>query len=100
MFDALSYGLPFIATRLGFFVEFASRGLGITVRRNASAFSKALVHLERNYDRYFETVEDFKKEIAWPEVAKRHAELYRRIAKREVLQAVVYPLKIESKRAS
>jgi glycosyltransferase involved in cell wall biosynthesis len=100
MFDALSYGLPFIATRLGFFVEFASRGLGITVRRNASAFSKALVRLERNYDRYAETVEDFKKEIAWPEIAKQHAELYRRIAKRDELQAVVYPLKVESKRAS
>lgn len=100
MFDALSYGLPFVATRLGFFVEFASRGLGITVKRNASAFSEALIHLERNYDKYAETVDDFKKEIAWPEVAKRHAELYRRIAKRDVLQAVVYPLKVESKRAS
>lgn len=100
MFDALSYGLPFVATRLGFFVEFASRGLGITVKRNASAFSEALIHLERNYDKYAETVDEFKKEIAWPEVAKRHAELYRRIAKRDELQAVVYPLKVESKRAS
>ena len=97
MFDALSYGLPFIATRLGFFVEFASRGLGITVRRNASAFSKALLHLEKNYDKYAETVDDFKNEIAWPEVAKRHAELYRRVARIDERQAVVYPLKVESK---
>lgn len=97
MFDALSYGLPFIATRLGFFVEFSSRGLGITVRRNASAFSKALIYLEKNYDKYAEAVDDFKNEITWPAVAKRHAELYRRVARIDERQAVVYPLKVESK---
>jgi glycosyltransferase involved in cell wall biosynthesis len=99
MFDALAYGLPFIATCLGFFDEFASRGLGITVKRNASAFSKALLHLERDYDKYVEKVGNFKKEIAWQEVVKRHAMLYRRVAKKKE-QAVAYSLKVESKRIS
>ncbi|MFL6456880.1 MAG: glycosyltransferase, partial [Nitrososphaeraceae archaeon] len=37
MFDALAHGLPFIATDLEFFREFASQGLGITVKRNPHA---------------------------------------------------------------
>ena len=33
MFDALAHGLPFVASDLGFFKEFARKGLGIAVRR-------------------------------------------------------------------
>jgi glycosyltransferase involved in cell wall biosynthesis len=91
MFDGLSYGLPFVATQLPFFEEFAVRGLGITVKRNAEAFSKALVDIDTSYDKYLKKISDFKKEIAWQEVAKRHAELYSQIAKRKE-QVVAYPL--------
>ena len=97
MFDGLSYGLPFVATQLAFFQEFALRGLGITVKRKAEAFSKALLDLDINYDKYVKKISDFKKEITWHEVAKRHAELYRQILKRKE-QAVAYPLRVGSKR--
>jgi glycosyltransferase involved in cell wall biosynthesis len=50
MFDALSYGLPFIVTRLGFFVEFAARGLGTAVDRNPKEFSDAMLYLDKNYN--------------------------------------------------
>jgi glycosyltransferase involved in cell wall biosynthesis len=97
MFDGLSYGLPFVATQLAFFKEFAFRGLGIAVKRKAEAFSKALLDLDISYDKYVKKVSDFKKEIAWQEVAKKHAELYRQIAKRKE-QVVAYPLRVGSKR--
>ena len=97
MFDGLSHGLPFVATQLAFFQEFALRGLGITVKRKAEAFSKALLDLDINYDKYVKKISDFKKEITWHEVAKRHAELYRQISKRKE-QTVAYPLRVGSKR--
>lgn len=93
MFDGLSYGLPFIATQLAFFKEFALRGLGIAVKRKAEAFSKALLDLDISYDKYVKKISDFRNEIAWHEVAKRHAELYRQIAKRKE-QAVALPLEV------
>lgn len=96
MFDGLSYGLPFVATQLAFFEEFAFRGLGIAVKRKAEAFSKALLDLDTSYDKYVKKISDFKKEIDWQEVAKRHAKLYRQIANRNE-QVVVYPLNVRSK---
>lgn len=96
MFDGLSHGLPFVATQLAFFEEFAFRGLGIAVKRKAEAFSKALLDLDTSYDKYVKKISDFKKEIDWQEVAKRHAKLYRQIANRNE-QAVVYPLNVSSK---
>jgi glycosyltransferase involved in cell wall biosynthesis len=96
MFDGLSYGLPFVATQLAFFEEFAFRGLGIAVKRKAEAFSKALLDLDTSYDKYVKKISDFKKEIDWQEVAKSHAKLYRQIANRNE-QAVVYPLNVRSK---
>jgi glycosyltransferase involved in cell wall biosynthesis len=96
MFDGLSYSLPFVASQLAFFEEFAFRGLGIAVKRKAEAFSKALLDLDISYDRYVKKISDFKKEIAWQEVAKRHAKLYRQIAKSNE-QVVLYPLNVGSK---
>ena len=43
MFDALAHGLPFVATDLEFFKEFAAKGLGITVRRDPDEFCNGLV---------------------------------------------------------
>ena len=59
MFDALAHGLPFIATDLEFFREFASQGLGITVKRNPHAFSRGIKKLDRNYFKYAESVDEF-----------------------------------------
>ena len=96
MFDGLSYGLPFVATQLAFFKEFAFRGLGIAVKRKAEAFSKALLDLDISYDKYVKKISEFKKEITWEEVAKKHAELYHQIAKRKE-QTVAYHLRVGSK---
>ncbi len=79
MFDALSYGLPFIATRLGFFVEFAARGLGIAVDRNPKEFSKAMLYLDKNYNKYVDRVNEFRAKLSWEQIAKEHAQLYYKV---------------------
>jgi glycosyltransferase involved in cell wall biosynthesis len=76
MFDALAHGLPFIATDLEFFREFASQGLGITVKRNPHAFSRGIKKLDRNYFNYAETVDAFKLKLKWNFVARQHSQLY------------------------
>jgi glycosyltransferase involved in cell wall biosynthesis len=77
MFDGLAHGLPFVATDLEFFREFSDQGLGITVRRNPSAFSSGLVSLTSNYACYRESVDIFKKKLSWKAVAIQHANLYK-----------------------
>ena len=81
MFDALAHGLPFIATNLEFFEEFSQKGLGITVNRTPEEFSKSLVRLDRDYTKYINTVEAFRKEISWQTVASQHALIYARMIK-------------------
>ncbi len=76
MFDALGHGIPFIASNLPFFKEFASKSLGITAKRTPNAFTEALLELERNYDKYKKTVEVFKKYLKWDLIARNHIELY------------------------
>lgn len=77
MFDALAHGLPFIATDLGFFKEFANKGLGIVVKRKSKEFSNAIEVLEKNYLHYIERVNNFSKiHLSWDTVAKKHIELY------------------------
>jgi glycosyltransferase involved in cell wall biosynthesis len=88
MFDALAHGLPFVATDLKFFREFASQGLGITVKRNPHAFSSGIKKLDRNYFNYAETVDAFKQKLKWNFVARQHSQLYySTIAKRTGLKA-------------
>jgi glycosyltransferase involved in cell wall biosynthesis len=82
MFDALAHGLPFIATDLEFFKEFAAHGLGIAVKRNPSDFSKALGILAENYDKYQQAVNKFKENIKWSNIAKEHSNLYNYIVER------------------
>jgi glycosyltransferase involved in cell wall biosynthesis len=89
LFDGLSYGLPFVASNLEFFDEFASKGLGVTTDRNAAAFSKALLRLDRDYERYADAVGEFSKEITWQQVADEHLALYKQIAKRKEMQLQV-----------
>lgn len=76
MFDALAHGLPFIATNLGFFKEFAAQGLGITVKRNPHEFSNGIKNLDRNYSSYAESVNAFKQKLKWDFVASQHASIY------------------------
>lgn len=79
MFDALAHGLPFVASDLGFFKEFARKGLGIAVRRNPFEFSEALKILESDYPHYKKEVERFKGNLSWDSVAKQHVEIYKRV---------------------
>jgi glycosyltransferase involved in cell wall biosynthesis len=76
MFDALAHGLPFIATDLDFFREFAAKGLGITAKRNPHEFSKGIKKLDRNYFKYAESVDTFKQNLKWNFVARQHSQLY------------------------
>lgn len=79
MFDALAHGLPFVASDLGFFKEFARKGLGIAVKRKPIHFSEALKMLESDYPHYKKEVERFKSNLNWDSVAKQHVEIYMRV---------------------
>lgn len=79
MFDALGHGIPFIASGLPFFREFASKGLGIAAKRTPNAFTEAILELDNNYDRYKKAVEGFKENLKWTTVAKNHIGLYNSI---------------------
>jgi glycosyltransferase involved in cell wall biosynthesis len=76
MFDALAHGLPFIATNLQFFNEFARKGLGITVKRDPCEFVKALNEMENNYHFYSKAVNKFRLNLEWDIVANQHNKLY------------------------
>jgi len=76
MYDGLAHGLPFISSNIEFFKEFSNLGLGISVERDPVEFSKAFVKLERDYEKYENAVEIFRKKLAWKEVAKKHISLY------------------------
>jgi glycosyltransferase involved in cell wall biosynthesis len=79
MFDALGHGIPFIASDLPFFKEFASKGLGITAKRTPNAFADAILELDSNYDKYQKAIESFKKYLKWNIVTRNHIELYHSI---------------------
>lgn len=81
MFDALAHGLPFVATDLEFFNEYAGKGLGITVKRNPEAFSKALADLDKDYIIYKRAVDEFRPELCWRNIASQHGQLYSQIVK-------------------
>ncbi|HEY7571055.1 MAG TPA: glycosyltransferase family 4 protein [Nitrososphaeraceae archaeon] len=83
MFDALAHGLPFVATNLGFFKEFANKGLGITVDRNSNSFAKGLEELGMHYDIYKHAVDKFRSNICWTKIAEEHSNAYKEILERE-----------------
>jgi glycosyltransferase involved in cell wall biosynthesis len=76
MFDALAHGIPFIASDLAFFREFAGHGLGIVVSRNPTAFSDGIKKLEINYSYYSQNVDKFKEKLKWNCVASEHKSAY------------------------
>jgi glycosyltransferase involved in cell wall biosynthesis len=79
MYDGLAHGLPFVSSNIEFFKEFSNLGLGISVERDPIEFSKAFLKLERDYDKYENAVEIFRRKLVWKEVAKKHLSLYESI---------------------
>ena len=76
MFDALAHGLPFIASNLRFFKEFADMGLGIVCNRDMQSFEKAIGNLAMAYDEYKTRVEQFRSNLRWSNVAQKHVEFF------------------------
>jgi glycosyltransferase involved in cell wall biosynthesis len=76
MFDALAHGLPFVASDLDFFKEFAEMGLGITAKRDPVSFAKAIHELGDSYDKYSKSVDNFKQQLRWEFVTKQHIDIY------------------------
>jgi glycosyltransferase involved in cell wall biosynthesis len=76
MFDSLAHRLPFVASDLDFFKEFAEMGLGITAKRDPMSFAKALRQLGDSYDKYSKSVDNFKQQLRWEFVTKQHIDIY------------------------
>ena len=81
MFDGFAHGLPFISSKIEFFKEFSDMGLGISVDRNPSDFSRALVELKGDYKKYKNAVVEFSKKLSWREVSRKHILIYESIVK-------------------
>lgn len=79
MFDALAHGLPFVASDLEFFKEFAALGLGITCSRDAGAFSRSIHALAENYPQYRQNVQAFAPRLAWDNIAGKHIAYYSKL---------------------
>jgi hypothetical protein len=86
MFDALAHNIPFMYTCIHAFIS--SKGLGITVRRDPNKFSKALMKLEKDYQSYVKTISQFKENLRWNSVAKKHLEIYTQIINRTQVSAI------------
>jgi glycosyltransferase involved in cell wall biosynthesis len=82
MFDALAHGLPFIASDLQFFREFAEMGLGIICNRDIESFERSIRALALAYNEYKIRVEHFRSELQWSNVAKKHIEFFRSVISR------------------
>jgi hypothetical protein len=76
MFDALAHGLPFIASDLRFFKEFADMGLGIVCKRTTQSFERSISNLALGYDEYKKTVEHFRSKLRWSNIANKHIEFF------------------------
>jgi glycosyltransferase involved in cell wall biosynthesis len=76
MFDALAHGLPFIASDLRFFKEFADMGLGIVCKRTTRSFERSISNLALEYDEYKKTVEHFRSKLRWSNIANKHMEFF------------------------
>jgi glycosyltransferase involved in cell wall biosynthesis len=76
MFDSLAHRLPFVASDLDFFKEFAEMGLGITAKRDPVSFAKAIRELGDSYGNYSKSVDNFKQQLKWEFVTKQHIDIY------------------------
>ena len=76
MFDSFAHRLPFVASDLDFFKEFAEMGLGISAKRDPVSFVRAISKLGNSYDKYSKSVDDFKQKLRWDFVTKEHIDIY------------------------
>lgn len=76
MFDALAHGLPFVASDLKFFKEFADMGLGIACKRDPMSFERSLSTLALEFDEYKRRVEQFRPKLRWTSIANKHIEFF------------------------
>jgi hypothetical protein len=76
MFDALAHGLPFVASDLRFFKEFADMGLGIVCKRTTKLFEQSISTLASEYDEYKIRVEQFRSNLRWSNIANKHLEFF------------------------
>ncbi len=76
MFDALAHGLPFVASDLRFFKEFAEMGLGIVCKRTTQSFERSISTLALEYDEYKARVEQFRSKLRWNNIANKHIEFF------------------------
>jgi glycosyltransferase involved in cell wall biosynthesis len=79
LFDALAHGLPFIASDLSFFQEFAQMELGITCRRNAKSFSESLIGLATDYEKYHNNVLQFNPKLKWDNIANNYIDFFSKL---------------------
>jgi glycosyltransferase involved in cell wall biosynthesis len=76
MFDALAHGLPFVASDLRFFKEFADMGLGIVCKRTTQSYERSISTLALEYDKYKAIVEQFRSKLRWSNIANQHIEFF------------------------
>jgi glycosyltransferase involved in cell wall biosynthesis len=86
MFDGLSHGIPFVASNLGFFKEFAAMGLGIISKREPIAFTEAIIKIDRNHEYFTKNVNDFCPKLRWDFIAEQHAAIYQSAAVKHDVQ--------------
>jgi glycosyltransferase involved in cell wall biosynthesis len=86
MFDGLAHGIPFVASNLGFFKEFAAMGLGIISKREPIAFTEAIMKIDTNHEYFTRNVNDFRRKLRWDFIAEQHAAIYQSAAVKHDLQ--------------
>lgn len=79
LFDALAHGLPFVASDLSFFQEFAEMNLGLTCKRDAKSFSESLMNLDNNYEKYHTRVLQFNPKLRWVNIADEYINFFSKI---------------------
>jgi glycosyltransferase involved in cell wall biosynthesis len=86
MFDGLAHGIPFVASNLGFFKEFAAMGLGMISEREPTGFAKAIMKIDANHEYFKRNVDEFRPKLRWDFVAQQHAAIYQSAAVKQDLQ--------------
>jgi glycosyltransferase involved in cell wall biosynthesis len=86
MFDGLSHGIPFVASNLGFFKEFAAMGLGIISKREPIAFTEAIMKLGTKHEYFTRNVNEFRPKLRWDFIAEQHAAIYHSAAVKQGVQ--------------
>jgi glycosyltransferase involved in cell wall biosynthesis len=79
MFDGFGHGKPFLASDLEFFKEFSDLKLGLTVKRNSRSFIQGLKIIDKNYEEFQSNVKEFRKNLKWDNIAKKHIQIYENI---------------------